>query len=488
MSSNFQKTTSNFFVTFLIGLIVVSFMFTGYESMKGAPNAVAKVGSHPISAREYQNEYNRQLNFYKNAIFGGKDLSSSDIERFKIKQQTLTNLVQGKLQLIFADKTGTVAAPAQIKKMVKEFQFFQTNGQFDLNKYKGLLAANGWSPKEFEADMRNQVLRESTMKYFQNFPVSDRYMNEVGRFKEMRYDATVAEISQSSLRKFLPVSKTEIKEYLENEANLARTENRFKERKSTLDKPERVRASHILVKTEKEAKALEGKLTTRNFASMAKKHSVDTSNADKGGTLGTFGRGRMVPEFEKVAFSQKPGTISKAVKTQFGYHFIHVQKKIPAFSAEFKDFQNDLAKEMIQESKTEELKALHTKVTEEVAAAIKAYDEKKLQSLKEKYGFALDSNIQFNRFEGSLGDIQIPAEQNKEIFDGLKVQDPNMFTFNLSDKNLIVSIQKSFNKDLPVFDLEKEKNGLQMVLSNKIRTDVLKTIGDDTPVKQFVEL
>ena len=63
-----------------------------------------------------------------------------------------------------------------------------------------------------------------------------------------------------------------------------------------------------------------------------------------------------------------------------------------------------------------------------------------------------------------------------------------MFTFNLSDKNLIVSIQKSFNKDLPVFDLEKEKNGLQMVLSNKIRTDVLKTIGDDTPVKQFVEL
>ena len=82
MAGNFQKTTSNFFVTFLIGLIVVSFMFTGVQSMNSSPNAVAKVGSYDISAREYQMEYNRQLNFFKSYMMQGKDLTSQDIERF----------------------------------------------------------------------------------------------------------------------------------------------------------------------------------------------------------------------------------------------------------------------------------------------------------------------------------------------------------------------------------------------------------------------
>lgn len=488
MSSNFQKTTSNFFVTFLIGLIVVSFMFTGYESMKGSPNAVAKVGSYPISGREYQSEYNRQVNFYKNAIMGGKDLSSKDIERFGIKNQALRNLVQSKLQLIFADKADVLAAPKQIKNTIKEIEFFQTNGQFDVNKYKGLLSANGVTAKDFEEDMKEQVLKENARLFFENFPVSNSYINDIARFKEMRYNATVAEINETALKKFIPVSNKEVKEYLENEANKARTENLFKERKATLDKPERVRASHILVKTEDKMKELQSKLTKGNFASMAKKYSVDTSNADKGGSLGTFARGRMVPEFEKVAFSLQPGKVSEPVKTQFGWHFILVQKKIPAFTAEYKNFESDLAKELIQLGKDEELKELVASVSKDIAKAMEDRNEKKLKSLKEKYGFALDLNTQFNRYEGSLGNINIGKEQNKAIFDGLKDQDANFYQFDLTGKKLIVSIEKSYNKDLPMFDAEKEKNGLQMVLSNKIRQEVLKVIGDDTPVKQFVNL
>jgi peptidyl-prolyl cis-trans isomerase D len=496
MSSNFQKTTSNFFVTFLIGLIVVSFMFTGYESMKGAPNAIAKVGNFPITSREYQMEYNRQINFFKNAIMGGKDLSSKDIERFGIKDTALKNLVQAKLQLVFADQADVVASPIQIKETIKRFDFFQTNGQFDVTKYKGLLRANGISPKDFEEDITNQVYADNAQTLFSKFPVSDRYIDEIGRFKAMRYNAYVAEIKEADLRKFIDVSKKEISDYLANEANLARTENLFNERKPQLDVPEKVKASHILIRTpgsdtekaEKQIKKIAKEVNPQNFKKLANKYTEDPSGKGKGGSLGIFGRGRMVPEFERVAFNLRPGSISQPVKTAFGYHLIYVEKKIEAKEAKFEAFKDEIATELIRQSKEEELKKLMAEVTDKVAKALENKKISELKELKKQYGFALDENTRFNRFEGSLGNITIAAEQTKDIFAGLQDKDANFFNFDLAGKSLIVSIEKSYDKDLPDFDHKKEKNGLQMVLSNRIKQTVLKKIGDDVAVKQFVKL
>jgi peptidyl-prolyl cis-trans isomerase C len=89
-----------------------------------------------------------------------------------------------------------------------------------------------------------------------------------------------------------------------------------------------VSASHILVETEEEGNSIIVKLKEgSDFAKLAADHSIDTSNAGNGGSLGFFSRGNMVPEFEDAAFSLEVGEVSGLVKTQFGYHIIKVTDK-----------------------------------------------------------------------------------------------------------------------------------------------------------------
>jgi peptidyl-prolyl cis-trans isomerase C len=83
-----------------------------------------------------------------------------------------------------------------------------------------------------------------------------------------------------------------------------------------------VHCAHILVKTEKEAQAAVERLQKgEKFANVAKEISLCPSGK-RGGDLGTFGRGKMVREFEQAAFTLQKGQISPIVKTKFGYHVI----------------------------------------------------------------------------------------------------------------------------------------------------------------------
>lgn len=102
----------------------------------------------------------------------------------------------------------------------------------------------------------------------------------------------------------------------------------YEENKSDMLSGETVNASHILVDSEDKANEIltdikNGKIS---FADAAKEHSSCPSS-ENGGSLGDFGRGQMVPEFDKAVFEMKAGEISGPVKTQFGYHLIMLNSK-----------------------------------------------------------------------------------------------------------------------------------------------------------------
>lgn len=112
---------------------------------------------------------------------------------------------------------------------------------------------------------------------------------------------------------------------------------------------ETVKASHILIGTDSSASADDKKKAREkaeklrkelsggaDFAVLAKENSTCPSS-QQGGDLGFFGKGQMVPSFEKTAFSLRPGEISDVVETQFGYHIIKLTERTAAMTTDFKD-------------------------------------------------------------------------------------------------------------------------------------------------------
>ena len=116
----------------------------------------------------------------------------------------------------------------------------------------------------------------------------------------------------------------------------------YKKNLSEFKKPKQVKARHILVKTKNEAKALirilskySGERLKSEFIESAKNHSTGPSGS-RGGDLGYFGEGQMVPAFNDAVFSMKVGTVTKyPVKTSFGFHIIYLEDKQDSQTASF---------------------------------------------------------------------------------------------------------------------------------------------------------
>lgn len=424
--TSFTKNTSNLFLTVFIGLIVVSFLVTGYGTLQGTPDTVVNVGGIPVKITEYQREYKRQTEFYKR-IFGGKDLTKAQVDQFKIKDNTIRNLVQRKLLVKISDEMGIFPSDTQIKEEIKKLPYFLTNGSFDIGKYKQLLAANGFTPLDFESNFKQDLKGTLANEVLTSFPASDAYFTELEKFKDQEVNVNLATIRKNELKSYVKISSKEVKEFLSKKENQERVANLFKQRKAGLDKPAEVRASHILLRAgegadvkaiEAKAKKIRATLTRSNFSSKADKLTEDPSGKGKGGDLGFFSKEKMVPEFSKAAFAMKVGEISQPIKTSFGYHIIRVTEKKKAIVSTLKEHESIIAKELLSDSKTEEHKKLIASVTSEVSKQLETNNKSSLKALEKKYSTALTivRGTQINRLEGAGTEANLSSENLKDLF------------------------------------------------------------------------
>lgn len=214
---------------------------------------------------------------------------------------------------------------------------------------------------DFERELKS--LPEFAQKFFQGPEGKEKFLGELVK-KELLYQEALkkgldkdAEFIKKleDFRKITLITQLLEKE-IETKAKLTEQDARvyYDKHKDELASVSQIKASHILVKTEDEAKKILERLKKgEDFAAIAKNSSIDPGSAKKGGDLGYFSSGQMVPEFETVALKMKPGEISEPVQTKFGFHIIKVTDKKMGTPVEFEKVKSAIMQRMAAEKQKE---------------------------------------------------------------------------------------------------------------------------------------
>ena len=218
-------------------------------------------------------------------------------------------------------------------------------------------------PADRQAAFRQQVLQQLIGKelIYDNAKKtgilkSKEYKTEYKKLEQRMKKELAIQVWQKKLLDGIKISQKELKDY-------------YKKNKDEFNEKESVHARHILVKTKAEAekiiaqlKSLSGEKLKQKFIELAKKYSTGPSGS-KGGDLGYFAKGQMVPAFNDKVFSMKKGQVTlKPVKTQFGYHVIYVEDKKPSRMRSFDEVKTFIE----QRLKMEKFKAAMKKKMDEL--------------------------------------------------------------------------------------------------------------------------
>lgn len=494
---NFQSKTASFVITLFIGAILISFAFTGFDGFNSTTGSVASVDGTPITTREFQTLLNRESQRYSQ-MFGGKSLTSAQMRQFRINETVLNQLIQQKLILNLSNDLELGVGEAEIKDQIKNLEFFQSNKKFDVNKYKAILAANRLTPSGYEETVIQDELLRQARSILSNIPVSTKMTETILELKGQGATVHTVKFNKEDNSKFIDISSKEIKEFANNEKNQKLLNSLFNTMASEFNKPEEVKAKHILIKIndgsdgKKElakAQSIYKKVNKKNFTSIANKETQDPSGKGKGGDLGWFGKGRMVPEFEKAAFSAKAGTITKPIKTNFGYHIIYVQDKKKAVTKTLADVKEIVAKRHLQRTKREELKAFNNKIAADLKAAFEANKLSTVKSLSSKYNLTLTQNTEVSFLDKKVGSLTFKDETLTPL---LKEKKKGVFIEDTPSDIKILSVIKIKDqadiKAQVAKDLETQVSARVGSKSAKLQQDLLTKLEKDATIKSYLNV
>ncbi|MCT8978878.1 peptidylprolyl isomerase [Clostridium sp. CX1] len=214
-------------------------------------------------------------------------------------------------------------------------------------------------PRERQGYLQTEQGKKQLLDEIISFELIYNYAKDAGIEEDKEYIAQLekakkeilTQIAISKVMSEVKVTDEEIKSYYE--AN-----------KHMFNNPEMVSAKHILIESEEKAEEIINKINNgMAFEDAAKEFSSCPSKA-QGGSLGRFARGQMVPEFEEAAFTLELDELSKPVKTQFGYHIIRVDEKVPGSVQSFDEVKDMIKNNLLQQRQTYRYSQLNSELRE----------------------------------------------------------------------------------------------------------------------------
>jgi peptidyl-prolyl cis-trans isomerase D len=358
-----------------LALVVLAFIVLYFPEFVGpsqnlslSGDNLATIDSRSVSVGDFRRRYQAQVQAYRASY--GANLTDELLQQMQVPQQVLQQMIQEKAEISEAERNGITVSDAEVRAQIIAIPGLQENGQFiGEQRYRQLLAQQSppMTPGDFEASVRDSLMLDKFRAGLTEWmAVSDAELEREYKRRNEKVTLSVVAILADNFKTQVNPTDAEISAHFDshkesyripdrrkvrfvriNPADLAakikvpreEVERTYNARLGTYTTPEQIRASHILLTTEGKDDAavraqaeqvLKEVKAGGDFAGLAKKHSQDESNAQQGGDLDYFSRGRMVPAFESAAFALKPGDISDLVKTEFGYHIIKVTDRKPA--------------------------------------------------------------------------------------------------------------------------------------------------------------
>lgn len=371
MKTPWWKNSKQLTAYFLFGAICLVFVFFGLPSSHRdqiGSGYVAEVNDAVIPLRELQRQMEEVQRSYQQAFGENYDFSR---DRDRIRNNTINALVNHEVSYQAASRYGMRATDQAVQSFIVSQPLFQKDGRFQRDFYNNFLVASRLDAVDLEEAIRKDLSnRQLHLIFGEVMRPTEFEVSKLNRAQDSKIEIEFVKLNAELLSKNLPVAKEQVdKKLLEGEF-LKTVEHAYQAQLDRYTQKEQIRARHILIKVKDEAekdnaleraKKIYEEAKKEDFAQLARRYSEDEGSKDKGGDLGYFARGAMVPEFEAKAFSLNQNEISEPVRSSLGYHVIRLEDKKPETTTPLSAVKLEIAQSILRnEQGHEKLKQLES--------------------------------------------------------------------------------------------------------------------------------